>query len=247
MIPPIIHQTWKTDRIPRRYRSFVDSWRANHPGWEWRLWTDKANLQFVASKYPSLLDLYTSFPHNIQRVDFIRYLILSTYGGVYVDLDLECIRPIGPLLEGQACVLALEHADHARWHGVPFIVSNALMASTPGHRLFDKIIAEVIAYEQTPLEANLTVLESTGPLMLTRLLRRSPEDETVRVLESRYFFPLSLTAADRARGYDLRPLLPILSPDIHGIHWHDGNWWRSGLRLKLQQGLALFKEAVSGR
>jgi mannosyltransferase OCH1-like enzyme len=247
MIPRIIHQTWKTDRIPRRYRSFVDSWRINHPGWEWKLWTDKDNLKFVSEYFPSLLALYTSFPFQIQRVDFIRYLLLSKYGGVYADLDLECIRNIEPLLHGHACVLSLEHSDHARQHGVPFIVSNALMASAPGHQLFAKIISEVIAYKPQPLKADLMVLESTGPFMLTRLLRELPADESVHVLDSRYFFALSLAAADQARSCDLRPLLPILSPDIYGIHWHDGTWWRNGFRSRLMKTLSLFKSTSAVR
>ena len=247
MIPRIIHQTWKTDRIPRRYRSFVDSWRANHPGWEWKLWTDKDNLQFVSANYPSLINLYTSFPQHIQRVDFIRYLILSKYGGVYVDLDLECIRNIEGLFNDHACILSLEHADHAQQHGVPFVVSNALMASTPGHQFFGKVISEVVAYKPQPLKPDLMVLESTGPLMLTRLLRELPEHESVHVLDSIHFFSLSLSAADQARGYDLRPLLPLLSPEIYGIHWHDGTWWRNGLRLRFMKTLSRFKSAGSGR
>jgi mannosyltransferase OCH1-like enzyme len=247
MIPHIIHQTWKNDRIPRRYRSFVDSWRTNHPGWEWKLWTDKDNLQFVSANYPSLLDLYTSFPFHIQRVDFIRYLLLRTYGGVYVDLDLECIRNIEPLLHGRACVFSMEHADHAQQHGVPLIVSNALMASTPGHPVHDKIIAEVSAFKPAPLKSNLLVLESTGPLMLTRLLRGEPADESVCLLDSRHFFSLSLSAADQARSCDLKPLRSILSPDIYGIHWHDGTWWRSGFRAKLRKILSLFTCAGSDR
>ena len=247
MIPRIIHQTWKNDRIPRRYRSFVDSWRTNHPEWEWRLWTDEDNLQFVTDSYPSLLTLYTSFPLQIQRVDFIRYLILSTYGGVYVDLDLECIRNIEPVLHGHACVLSFEHPDHAQQHGVPFIVSNAFMASTPGHPFFDQIISEIITYKPQTLKADLMVLESTGPFMLTRLLRELPADESIRILDSRYFFSLTLSAADRARSYDLGPLLPILSPEIYGIHWHDGTWWRTGFRSRLMKILSLFKPAGSDR
>jgi|688.fasta_scaffold82286_4 mannosyltransferase OCH1-like enzyme len=247
MIPPIIHQTWKNERIPHRYRSFVDSWRTHHPGWEWRLWTDKDNLQFVSSQYPSLLDLYTSFPLNIQRVDFIRYLILRTHGGVYVDLDLECIRNVEPLLHSRDCIFSFEHADHAKQHGVPFIVSNAFMASTPGHQFFDTIISEVHAYNSKHLKADVMVLESTGPLMLTRLLRDLPVDESVCVLDSVHFFPLSLSAADQSRGYDLSALSSILSPDVYGIHWHDGTWWRGGCRSQFLKLFSLFRSFGSDR
>ena len=40
--------------------------------------------------YPELIPVYESFPYAVQRWDAIRYLILYTFGGLYVDLDYEC-------------------------------------------------------------------------------------------------------------------------------------------------------------
>lgn len=36
-------------------------------------------------------DVYNSYPYAVQRWDMIRYLILYEYGGIYADLDYECI------------------------------------------------------------------------------------------------------------------------------------------------------------
>ena len=42
---------------------------------------------------------HSNLRHNIMRVDFIRYVLMYRYGGVYSDLDVESLRPIEPLLE----------------------------------------------------------------------------------------------------------------------------------------------------
>ena len=40
-IPQILHFTWKTREIPRRYRPLVEGWARRHPGWTRRIWTDR--------------------------------------------------------------------------------------------------------------------------------------------------------------------------------------------------------------
>lgn len=226
MIPRIIHQTWKNKRIPKRFLDFSEGWRHCHPGWEWRLWTDADNLRFVKERYPSILDHYTSFPCHIQRVDFIRYLILRTYGGVYVDLDLQCFRNIELLLGSHQCLFSLEHEEHAKSHDVPFIVSNAFMASVPEHPIFDLIVAEVLDYIPGSSMMNRNILESTGPLMLTRVFQKYRLDGEPKLLNNRHLFSLPISTADRVRASDLGQISSIIASDIYGLHWHVGTWWR---------------------
>ena len=35
-----------------------------------------------------------------ERADVLRYEILRRHGGVYVDVDVECLRPLDDLLTG---------------------------------------------------------------------------------------------------------------------------------------------------
>ncbi|KAJ3070800.1 hypothetical protein HK102_006588, partial [Quaeritorhiza haematococci] len=88
-IPPIIHQSWKTHELPLKFRAWSNTWKENHPHWEYRLWTDNDNRRLVEEHYPWFLPTFESFPHNIMRVDSVRVLYLHKYGGVYADLDVE--------------------------------------------------------------------------------------------------------------------------------------------------------------
>ncbi len=81
IVPKIIHQLWKDETIPERYRALSESWRKHHPGWEYRLWTDSDIRRFVASEYPSFLPIFDAYKKPICRADAGRYLILRSLGG----------------------------------------------------------------------------------------------------------------------------------------------------------------------
>jgi mannosyltransferase OCH1-like enzyme len=69
MIPPILHQTWKTDSIPARFQAYVESWKRHHPGWTIMFWNDRMLLEFVAEHYPDFLPTFCSYSHGVMRAD----------------------------------------------------------------------------------------------------------------------------------------------------------------------------------
>jgi mannosyltransferase OCH1-like enzyme len=76
-IPKIIHQTWKSkDNIPHQFQIWSDTCKILHPKWEYRLWDDSDNLQFVQDHFDWFLETYNGFPFDISRVDAIRYMVL---------------------------------------------------------------------------------------------------------------------------------------------------------------------------
>ncbi|KAJ4303937.1 hypothetical protein N0V88_001537 [Collariella sp. IMI 366227] len=68
-----------------------------HPGWEAYLWTDETAGKFVAEHFPEQLEMWRNYRYPIQRVDALRYMALYHYGGVVLDMDLQCKRGFGPL------------------------------------------------------------------------------------------------------------------------------------------------------
>ena len=231
MIPRIIHQTWKSSDLPDRYRTLAGSWTRSHPRWQWRLWTDADNLRLVEQEFPELLALYQSYPYPIQRIDMIRYLILYRFGGLYVDLDFECFKPVDPLLSGQTCVLSLEASAHNSVHGTRRIVSNAFMAAVPEHPLFAAVIKDLQSHRSRQTQPDRIVLDTTGPMMLTRVVDRFGSSPGIQVLPAEHLFPLSLTEADALATAEPGA---VADPEVHGrlnvaygVHWHDGGWWRT--------------------
>jgi mannosyltransferase OCH1-like enzyme len=100
-------------------------------------------------------------PKNINRVDAVRYMYLHHYGGVYVDLDFESIRPMDQYLEGKQLVLGLMRTSDNGQHGIP----NAFMASRRNHPFWIKVLNYIHVFSRL----NIEVESLTGPAMLHRV------------------------------------------------------------------------------
>ena len=190
MIPRIIHQTWKTTTLPEAYREAAASWQRLHPGWTYRLWTDETLEAFVRERYPDVWPLWRDYPDQIQRIDAARYMLLLHFGGVYSDLDIECLRAVEPLL-GHAAVLP---------RTAPVGVSNDLMMAVPGHPLFAELVAGLAASQarwgRWWMPRHFRVLLTTGPLHLTARHRAYRGPAEVHVIP-----PELYSSQDRARAY----------------------------------------------
>src|SRR6476661_4563148 len=92
-IPKIIHQTWKNESIPQEMATFQQTWKEHHPDWEYRLWTDRDNREFIENYYSWFLPVYDAYRENICRVDAVRYFIMYHYGGLSVLL-LSLLNPV---------------------------------------------------------------------------------------------------------------------------------------------------------
>ncbi|MCP5151013.1 MAG: glycosyltransferase [Chromatiales bacterium] len=213
-IPRLIHQTWRHPDIPLAWQGFVASWRRHHPQWTWRLWTDADNRAFVAAHDPWFLGIYDAYPEPIMRADAVRYFLMARLGGLYVDMDFECLRPLDPLLAERRAVVGLEPAAHAarlqaRARGLDHVVGNALLASEPGHPLWEHVIRELVASHREP-----GVLDATGPFMLTRALARFAGRDAVTVLPASAVYPLAADDAAATRVDD----------DAYAVHHWSGSW-----------------------
>jgi mannosyltransferase OCH1-like enzyme len=176
MIPRIIHQTWKDERVPERFRDAQRSWQELHPAWDYRFWTDRDLEALVRTRAPELLPTYERYPDAIQRVDAARYVILREFGGMYVDLDTVCLRPHDDLLEAEAVLPRT----------TPLGLSNQLMLARPGHGLFREAVEGLpLAFERWQrrwLPRHFRILLTTGPLFITGRYGEHAGQDAVRIL-----------------------------------------------------------------
>ncbi len=61
-----------------------------------QVWSEEDLDVLVKTEYNHLLEVWNSFPSPFYKIDFGRYLILKKEGGIYIDLDMECIAPLEP-------------------------------------------------------------------------------------------------------------------------------------------------------
>jgi len=133
LIPKKIHQIWLGSPLPDEFKSFCESWKTTHPGWEYKLWTDK-DIEELNLENKALYDAATNYG---ERSDIARYEILYRFGGLYIDTDFESIKPMDIL-----------HHMFDFYTGYPGwcepILNNGLIASSPNHPLLRvmKMIAQ---------------------------------------------------------------------------------------------------------
>jgi inositol phosphorylceramide mannosyltransferase catalytic subunit len=226
VIPRILHQVWKTDALPLAWKDQVLSWRRHHPDWQFRIWSDEEAHALVAESFPDLLATYEGFTYDIQRADAIRYLILLRHGGIYADLDLECLRPIEPLLAGRSLVAGRAPSFHACELGRQEMVCNSFLAAAPGHPVLEALLRHLD--QRREIVTHDEVLASTGPLFLSAMLDRYGSDDVV-LLGSHVFSPFTngsapfrMLARGGSQGDAVRA--DALTSGSYGIHHYANSW-----------------------
>ncbi|CAO3441320.1 glycosyltransferase [Azospirillum endophyticum] len=245
-IPRLIHQTWKTRDVPPEFQALQRSWTGRNPGFAYRFWTDDDIERFVAEEHPALLPVFRGYADPIARIDLARYLILRRFGGVYADLDLECLRPIDGLLEGRSFVVGLEPEAHGRLakaaeRGLPRILCPTFLASVPGHPFWDHLLSRLVEARQCP-----DVLDATGPFLLTRA-HASYEGEgpdAVTVLPSELLYPVTKEECWNGRLFD-----PVFweraTRDAYAVHYWEGTWFRDAAERGVGPGAELPRQVVA--
>lgn len=95
MIPKVIHYFWfGTKEIPDWQKECIASWHRYCPDYEFRLWNE-SNYDVHQIKY--MADAYASGRMGFVP-DYARLDVLYQYGGIYLDTDVELVRPLDELL-----------------------------------------------------------------------------------------------------------------------------------------------------
>lgn len=133
-IPKITHQIWIGGPLPETYRHFRDGWVERHPDWDHRLWTDAriAELDFPER------DLYDAAWNASMKANILRAVLVHRFGGLYLDVDYECLRPLDPFHHRYDFYAAFRghlgpHCTAPWIYPHPFLVCSSLFAARPGH------------------------------------------------------------------------------------------------------------------
>ncbi|MBP5651083.1 MAG: glycosyl transferase [Clostridia bacterium] len=99
MIPKIIHYIWLgKGETPKVFDKCLASWKKYCPDWEIKRW-DESNLNIDLCPY--VREAYDArkfaFASDVLRLD-----VLNRFGGVYLDIDVELLKPIDEFLDEYA-------------------------------------------------------------------------------------------------------------------------------------------------
>lgn len=95
-IPKIIHYCWFGGKdMPESAKNCIDSWKKHIPDYELRLWNEET---FDLDMYRFAREAYDNRKYAFVT-DVVRLWAIYNYGGIYMDTDVEIIRPIDKFLK----------------------------------------------------------------------------------------------------------------------------------------------------
>lgn len=99
MIPRTIHYCWfGGGEMPPMARDCIASWHRLMPDWNYRLWNEET---FDVHSTPYTAEAYAAGKMAFVT-DYVRLWALEREGGVYMDTDVEVLKPLDDLLHLKA-------------------------------------------------------------------------------------------------------------------------------------------------
>lgn len=186
-IPRIIHQTYPGTALPEALRDNVATLVAANPGWDHRLYDDRAIERFISEHYPKeILAAYLRIrpEYGAARADLFRYLAIYRLGGVYLDIKSRFTRPIDAIIGADDQIILAQwrngageahqgfglHQELAHIAGGEFQQWHIMAA--PGHPFLRAVVLRVLSNldDYTPWKygvGRIGVFRLTGPIAYT--------------------------------------------------------------------------------
>lgn len=125
MIPNLLWQTWKSNKIPFNLKDQMVSWGKSNPHLKRTVMSDQECSDFILEHFGKDVHfLYSSLPQPIMRADFWRVAVVYVFGGYYSDLDITCNIDFNEVLDPVVKAIFTEEFNN---------ISNFFFAATPKH------------------------------------------------------------------------------------------------------------------
>lgn len=204
MIPKIIHHVWPdTKPIPQKFITFMNTFKDKHPDFKFYLW-DLNNLPSDTSQH--VLDILKNDNYGYAiKADILRLEILRLYGGVYVDTDMECLKPLYDFLDYDFFIGKQDRE----------LVNTAIIGCTKDNDIIAKCMNIALSnLSNTSYDIlNYMAHVKTGPHVFTEVIKNTQTDNKIKCFEPEYFYPIHFTELHR---------LNEETPNAYTKHWWNG-------------------------
>jgi len=212
LIPKLIHFIWLGSEIPLKIMNIVETWKKWHPKWTVKIWTDE-DIPSFGLQNQRAFDRAISFG---EKSDIFRYEILYRFGGVYADIDFECLQPFDSL--HQSCEFYTGVNRDNLW------LLNGLIGAKPGHPVL-KACIDNLKTDKVDYDA-FRIMEQTGPYYFTRVfLATAPscQQSKIAIFPPTFFYPLPNSISLDAAGEEKQR---FVRPESMCIHYWSCSWMR---------------------
>ena len=206
-IPKILHYCWFGGKPkPPLAEKCIRSWRKFCPDFEIREWNES---NFDLEQIPAYVRQAYEAGRWAFVTDYVRLRALTEVGGVYLDTDVEIVRPLEPFLKHEAFA-GFEHLER---------VQTGVLACGKGFPLFQ----EFLAYYDTAVfrRPDGSMDTTTNVEILTGICRKKGLvfNDTFQVVDGLAVYPREVFCPV---DYDTMKLKKTRKTVT--IHWFSGSW-----------------------
>lgn len=189
MIPKIIHYCWfGSNELPALETKCLNTWKEILPDFKIILWNEKntnlSECEYIQQAYHNKKYAFVS--------DYVRIHALYVYGGIYLDTDVEILKPFGELLNEKG-FLGFENKT---------TVGTAVMACEKGADFAKKMVDY---YHSNPfmdkcghmnLTTNVTILNNILEKKGLERINKEQVIDGIKVVQREVFYPKKFSDND---------------------------------------------------
>lgn len=199
MIPKIIHYCWlSNDEIPEDMQQYINGWKKLLPDYKFIKWNfdifDKGSCPWVSEAFDAKKYAFAA--------DYIRLYAVYNYGGIYMDMDIEVVKPFDDLLDTDVMIAY----ENNRKYG--------LEAGCFGAEKNNTFIKKCLDYyngKHFSLEQNSTDSLTPLPMIMQKVLD-----------DSDYKFSIRNCDSFTAKSFDTGKIMR--TENTYAIHHFAGSW-----------------------
>lgn len=218
MIPKKIHYCWfGRNPKPKLAEKCIKSWQRFCPDFEIIEWNED---NFDVASAPEYVRQAYAHKKWAFVTDYVRLRAMTDQGGVYMDTDVELVKPLTPFLKHEAFG-GFETADR---------VCTAVMACRAGFPLFLEFMAhyDEMSFLNEDGSLNVTTnVDTVSRILLKHGMTPNGQNQTVAGLTlypSEVFSPVSFESGQLHR-----------TRKTSAIHWFSGSWYTEEERQRREE------------
>lgn len=160
IIPKRIIQTYNTNLIHERIANNINHILNINPNYEYYLITDEIGIKLISTNFNNnVLTAFNKLNIGAAKGDFLRYIAIYIYGGVYIDLDSSIIGNLDNFLD--------YNLKNYLFYDKENLIVNTPIITCVKNPLILNIINEVVKRIHNN-ETNIFL--ATGPYMMTDII-----------------------------------------------------------------------------
>lgn len=216
-IPKIIHYCWfGGNQLTPLAKKCIDSWKKYCPSYEIIEWNEK-NFDINCNQY--VKEAYNSRKWAFVT-DYVRLKVLYEYGGIYMDTDVEVIRPLDKFLNLPA------FSGFESYNKIP----TGIIGATKGNKWINELLKDYLERKFIKSDGSFDI--TTNVELITNktkeLYSSFKFNNTIQETSDFTIYPFDWFCAKSNNTGKI-----LITENTHTIHHFSGSWLEPSQKFKL--------------